>query len=94
MGFFNLSLMQDVLYAIMGAVRPPQPNMCTGSLSADGPSSDGQGTESTEEALTQTRSRWQMSRTVVSIYFALLSILEVPKRHCFVLSWDDKKHIL
>ncbi|CAK9225000.1 unnamed protein product [Sphagnum jensenii] len=56
---------EDVLYAIMGAVRPPRPNMCTGSLSADGPSSDGQGTESTEEALTQTRSRWQMSRTVV-----------------------------
>jgi hypothetical protein len=32
---------EDVLYAIMGAVRPPRPNMCTGSLSADGPSSDG-----------------------------------------------------
>lgn len=58
---------EDVLYAIMGAVRPPRPNMCTGSLSADGPSSDGQGTESTEEALTQTRSRWQMSRTVVPV---------------------------
>jgi hypothetical protein len=40
-GFLQPSLMQDVLYAIMGAVRPPRPNMCTGSLSADGPSSDG-----------------------------------------------------
>ncbi|XP_024391340.1 uncharacterized protein [Physcomitrium patens] len=50
---------EDTLYEMLGAVRPPS-STNTGSSPAGGTSSD-------EEALSQTRSRWQMSRTVVPV---------------------------
>ncbi|OAE25329.1 hypothetical protein AXG93_4620s1430 [Marchantia polymorpha subsp. ruderalis] len=59
---------ESILYEIMGAERPaahgtPQ----TPTSTSSGPRQDGLTAESTEEALNQTRSRWQMSRTVVPV---------------------------
>ncbi|KAG0620245.1 hypothetical protein M758_4G201300 [Ceratodon purpureus] len=57
---------EDTLYEMLGAVRPPS-STNTGSSPAGGTSSDGPSSDSTEDALSQTRSRWQMSRTVVPV---------------------------
>lgn len=57
---------EDTLYEMLGAVRPPS-STNTGSSPGAGTSSDGPSSESTEEALSHTRSRWQMSRTVVPV---------------------------
>ncbi|KAG0631454.1 hypothetical protein M758_1G254700 [Ceratodon purpureus] len=57
---------EDTLYEMLGAVRPPSSTNTESSPGA-GTSSDGPSSESTEEALSQTRSRWQMSRTVVPV---------------------------
>jgi len=60
---------EATLYEMMGvgAVRPSPPADHTASASPAGTCAEGQVTESTEEALNQTRSRWQMSRTVVPV---------------------------
>lgn len=57
---------EDTLYEMLGAVRPSS-DTNTESSPAAGNSSDGPSTESTEDALSHTRSRWQMSRTVVPV---------------------------
>ncbi|XP_024374389.1 uncharacterized protein [Physcomitrium patens] len=56
---------EDTLFEMLRAVRPSSSN--TGSSPAGCTSSNSLGSESKEESLSQTRSRWQMSRTVVPV---------------------------
>ncbi|KAL2644059.1 hypothetical protein R1flu_011646 [Riccia fluitans] len=58
---------ESVLYEIMGAERPAHGTPQTPTSTSSGHRQDGLTAETTEEALNQTRSRWQMTRIEVPV---------------------------